>query len=208
MPNVLTRMAQRPALRLLDGGRAARPGSAAPSNPWHGRMEQALARAHREQIRQRAMIRLLTLSTLSASLVALLVGLRAPLASPPLPSSTDPPVGTESGPEQAGRAVRLVDGSTLTPNDSSSTIAVHEVAAGRVVVELERGAGVFRVPPRSGRVFVVRAGPTDLTVTEGEVEVDLRGLQTWVSVERGLARVDWSQASATLGAGTQGLFPP
>jgi transmembrane sensor len=130
-----------------------------------------------------------------------------------LPISTQPPTAARSKPAMAplapiDRTVRLLDGSSATPLDSSSEIAIFQQTPAHVGLSLARGSGRFEVTPRPERTFSVRAGDVTITVVGTAFSVERIADRVGVSVERGTVRVEWGLGSRLLTKGQSGWFPP
>jgi transmembrane sensor len=104
--------------------------------------------------------------------------------------------------------LRLHDGSTATPLDAASVLAVREDSPGRVALALDRGRAHFEVAPRPGRPFEVQVGEVTVTVVGTAFTVERVADRIGVSVERGIVRVDWKVGAQELRAGESGWFPP
>lgn len=108
----------------------------------------------------------------------------------------------------APRVLRLSDGSLATALDDGTELAVREVSARRIAIELGRGRGRFEVTPRPERTFVVRAGEVGVTVLGTIFRVERVAARIGVEVERGRVLVEWGSGSRHLVAGQGGWFPP
>jgi transmembrane sensor len=130
-----------------------------------------------------------------------------------LPISTERPTITHSlpalpRPAPVDRSLRLLDGSSATPIESGSEIAILKQTSSHVGLSLDRGSGRFEVMPRPERTFSVRAGDVTITVVGTAFSVERIADRVGVSVERGSVRVDWGLGSRVLGKGQSGWFPP
>ena len=130
-----------------------------------------------------------------------------------LPISTERPVVARSQPAPTPAAridhtVRLRDGSSAMPLDSSSEITILEQTPAHVGLSLTRGSGRFEVAPRPERSFSVRAGDVTITVVGTAFSVERIADRVGVSVERGTVRVEWGVGSRLLTKGESGWFPP
>jgi transmembrane sensor len=131
----------------------------------------------------------------------ILAGLRATAPTPV-------PIVARSPAQPAPALLRLHDGSTATPLDAASVLAVREDSPGRVALALDRGRARFEVAPRPGRPFEVQMGEVTVTVVGTVFTVDRVADRIGVSVERGTVRVDWKVGAQELHAGESGWFPP
>lgn len=169
------------------------------------RVVPALAKRH---VLGQTTARILVLSAAFTVVASLAFGARDEATRTPAAALGGPVADRGSNLGRGAGLVRFQDGSAARLEGEGTTIALHEVGAERIVVELDRGAGSFRVAARPDRKFLIRAGVVTLEVGAGEVDVGLQGPRTRVSVSQGLARIRWPRASATLGPGTHGTFPP
>ena len=133
--------------------------------------------------------------------VGILAGLRATVP-------TAESIVARSPTQSAPSLLRLHDGSTATPLDAASVLAVREDSPGRVALALDRGRARFEVAPRPGRPFEVQMGEVTVTVVGTVFTVERVADRIGVSVERGTVRVDWQVGGRELHAGESGWFPP
>jgi transmembrane sensor len=122
----------------------------------------------------------------------------------PYPS---PPVVVER-PQAPSNALRLADGSVVTPMDPASVLVVREDSPRAVAIALDRGRARFQVTPRRERDFVVNLGEVSVTVIGTVFTVERVADRIGVSVERGRVRVDWKLGEQVLQQGDSGWFPP
>lgn len=105
-------------------------------------------------------------------------------------------------------ALRLADGSSAMPLDTSTSLAVLEDSARRISIDLPRGRARFEVVPNRERLFSVRAGDVTVTVVGTIFTVERIADRVGVSVERGVVRVGWGVGTRELRVGESGWFPP
>jgi transmembrane sensor len=173
---------------------------------WTGERERAVADAVRAQSRRRDRAR--TVGWISAALVVLSVIVfqlvRRPVGAAPQ-MAANPAVPSTPG---APPALRLADGSIAAPLRSSMALTVERDDADFSIVQLgDGGEARFEVVPHRPRVFRVIAGEVTVTVLGTVFSVERRGAAAFVAVREGRVRIDWSDGTAELGPGEEGLFP-
>jgi transmembrane sensor len=107
----------------------------------------------------------------------------------------------------ARSAVRLKDGSVVTPADDTTDVVVQNVAADQVDLGLATGTVHMDIVGRDDRVFHIDAGDVRVEANRGVFTVARRGERVHVAVERGPVRVLWSAGEARLDDGGTGDFP-
>jgi hypothetical protein len=181
------------------------PGSLPIAARWdEARTERLLGRVHARIDRMRRVRRgvLVTVPVAALVLLVALFGLRHH-------GRTDTADATrQAGGQVATRVVMLGDGSRVELRDAQTKIRVRPDAASVVRVDLQNGSGRFFVVRDPARTFEVIAGSVTVAVVGTEFEVELRGEQTWVSVNSGTVRVSWAAGSELLSVAESGLFPP
>lgn len=172
------------------------------------RTERLLTATHRRLERRRVARGALVASALVLGIGGLALALLAPQRAAPSAAAPAPSASIAPTERAAARVVRFLDGSVVQLGAPDSSLKVQEVSKERVALELEQGDGHFHVTSRPERSFVVRAGNVTIEVVGTEFDVAIRGARTRLAVSQGVVRVDWAHASANLGAGAQGWFPP
>jgi transmembrane sensor len=157
--------------------------------------------------RRRRRLRRLALAGAAMGGIGLAVVLGTPRAPGPAPLTTSVPLRADR-PTAEARTLRLADGSTATPLDATSEIAVADPAAEHLGLTLARGRARFQVTRNPARSFVVRAGGVTVTVIGTVFTVERVADRVGVSVERGTVRVGWGVGTAVLGEGQSGWYPP
>jgi transmembrane sensor len=159
--------------------------------------------------RRRLVVRRVLLAGATASIAVAVTALLAQQRSGPTSPSASVPANPAVEPTPAAdRTVRLDDGSTATPLDSGSEIAVLARSPARIRLSLSRGSGRFEVAPRPERAFSVQAGEVTVTVVGTAFTVERIADRVGVAVERGTVRVAWATGFRLLGQGESGWFPP
>jgi transmembrane sensor len=105
-------------------------------------------------------------------------------------------------------AIRLGDGSIVTPADPQSRVVTKSVSPHLIEVELAAGSALFDVTPDRERQFRVSAGPVVVLVLGTRFTVTRQGDVTQVAVQRGQVRVEWERGQQILNPGERGSFPP
>lgn len=172
-----------------------------------GRVESALDGLHRRK-RRRAAARVATGVVVAAAAAALLWFApfpreAAPTATP-APSTAPRPAPLATTPQ----VLELPDGSTVTPADGASRVAVREATVDHVALSLESGGARFDVVPNPSRPFEVAAGDVFVSVLGTVFDVSREEDRVRVSVTRGRVRVRWPGAETVLEAGEEGTYPP
>lgn len=170
---------------------------------WDDAHVEVLLQRAKARARRRALAR----TTLAAAaMVALGVGAWWAL---PFGGAEAPTVATRPRATTVeGRAIRLGDGSVVTPLGESAEVIVVRVSDEEILLDLRRGAARFDVVPGLPRDFAVTAGEVRVGVVGTVFEVEREGEGAAVRVLEGRVRVSWPpDGEAILSAGEADHFP-
>lgn len=170
---------------------------------WDDAHVEVLLQRAKARARRRALAR----TTLAAAaMVALAVGAWWAL---PFGGAEAPTVATRPRATTVeGRAIRLGDGSVVTPLGESAEVIVVRVSDEEILLDLRRGAARFDVVPGLPRDFAVTAGEVRVGVVGTVFEVEREGEGAAVRVLEGRVRVSWPpDGEAILSAGEADHFP-